>query len=60
MSRISRLARQSPVLLSAIAAVLLAALQPPAAEQPAVGVDIPPTGGVAADGKASVYRGHAQ
>jgi hypothetical protein len=57
MSRISRLARQSPVLLSAIAAVLLAA---PQAEQPTVGVDIPPTGGAAADGNASVYRGHAQ
>jgi len=50
MSRISRIARQSPVLLSAIAAVLLLT----------VGVDIPPTGRVAADGKASVYRGHAQ
>jgi phage terminase large subunit-like protein len=43
MSRISRLARQSPVLLSASAAVLLAAPQPLAAGPLAVGVDTPPT-----------------
>jgi hypothetical protein len=59
MSRILRLACQPPVLLSAIAAVLLAAPQPLAAE-PAVGVDKPPTGVVAADGKASAYRGHVK
>jgi hypothetical protein len=59
MSRISRLARQSPVLLSADAAVLLAAPQPSASGPLAVGVDIPPTSAFAADGKASVYRGHA-